>query len=211
MSENSPVCMAWDAPRRLAHLRPLHDDLKASMGKQRYVQLFKASPFGIRGAPPGTSKRLHAWTQRLAECVNENMIPPWLMMRIFMSLEAPSASFGNAHETPTYASMDLPDPFDAGFGMGNTAQQFEIGDSDEYSGDSDDDIVPTASVDRGSVVVISGDIDVPGQGSGGDLLEVNNSLRIPARSTIGDSSTLLDNSLPIPARSTIGDSSTLLD
>merc|ERR1712187_544357 len=92
MGEQSPVCMGWEAPRRLAHLRPIHDDLKACLGKRHYEQRFHDCPFALRLAPPGTSKRLHSWTQKLATSVNERVVPPWLVMRILMCLEAPSAT-----------------------------------------------------------------------------------------------------------------------
>mmetsp|Transcript_20099 Transcript_20099/g.46844 ORF Transcript_20099/g.46844 Transcript_20099/m.46844 type:complete len:236 (+) Transcript_20099:65-772(+) len=89
MGEASPVCLAWEAKRRLAHLRPLHDDLKMHLGESRYIARFKECPFARRMAPPGTTRRLHVWMQQLARCINECIVPPWLAMRTLVFLEAP--------------------------------------------------------------------------------------------------------------------------
>merc|ERR1719245_2273493 len=61
------------------------------MGADRYIMHFKESPFARRMAPPGTTKRLHSWFQRLAVCLNDFLVPPWLATQILTFLEPPVA------------------------------------------------------------------------------------------------------------------------
>merc|ERR1711879_273341 len=102
----------------------------------------------MRLAPPGTSKRLHTWSQRLAECVNKCIVPPWLIMRILMSLEAPSAAsvaHNSALMEPAPARKDdaavlayVSNGTAGGNATGYVNQQpqrFEIGDDSSNDGD----------------------------------------------------------------------------
>ena len=40
---------AWRAAKRLAELRELHDRVERALGRARYVELFKGTPFASRG------------------------------------------------------------------------------------------------------------------------------------------------------------------
>eukprot|EP00928_Gymnodinium_smaydae_P044205 TRINITY_DN29505_c0_g1_i1.p1 TRINITY_DN29505_c0_g1~~TRINITY_DN29505_c0_g1_i1.p1 ORF type:complete len:215 (+),score=36.24 TRINITY_DN29505_c0_g1_i1:78-722(+) len=103
MGELSPVCMAWEASRRLSNFRPLHDALKAHLGKEQYSFYFQGCPFAHRLGPPGTSQRLHKWLQPLCKLLNDCSVSPWMVMRILHFLEVPPPSAG-ADAQPGFAA-----------------------------------------------------------------------------------------------------------
>merc|ERR1712107_441141 len=117
-------------------------------GKRQYEKRFQDCPFALRLAPPGTSKRLHSWTQKLATSVNERIVPPWLVMRILMCLEAPSATSVD-HNTAAASGA-----FSDTTGLENsTSDKFEIGDLDDESSDDGDAGLPPTSGTAGADTV----------------------------------------------------------
>eukprot|EP00928_Gymnodinium_smaydae_P020197 TRINITY_DN17811_c0_g2_i5.p1 TRINITY_DN17811_c0_g2~~TRINITY_DN17811_c0_g2_i5.p1 ORF type:complete len:239 (+),score=38.13 TRINITY_DN17811_c0_g2_i5:61-717(+) len=69
--------LEWEAPRRLLQLREgLHAPLKESLGAVTYKKCFRHAHFACRGGLPGTTSRLNAWFQALAELVNSGGCAP---------------------------------------------------------------------------------------------------------------------------------------
>jgi len=66
----------WVAHRRLAHLRAgLHDPVRRHLGSS-YHTYFAGFPFAQHLRPAGTTARLDAWCQRLAQCISSKLVPP---------------------------------------------------------------------------------------------------------------------------------------
>jgi len=81
--------MEWTADRQIAQLRgELHDAAKALLGKS-YCQVFNDAPFAKRGAPSGTTMRLHKWLGCLGECVSSGLAPPVLVAQVLYFLCPP--------------------------------------------------------------------------------------------------------------------------
>lgn len=88
--------LKWSAERRLAHLRKrLHDPVKLELG-DRYKQVFKTTPFAHHLAPPGTTGRLNAWCQTMAECVNAGLLCPTSVAQVLRELGAPGSGGADA-------------------------------------------------------------------------------------------------------------------
>eukprot|EP00930_Biecheleria_cincta_P100840 TRINITY_DN92465_c0_g1_i1.p1 TRINITY_DN92465_c0_g1~~TRINITY_DN92465_c0_g1_i1.p1 ORF type:complete len:278 (+),score=44.22 TRINITY_DN92465_c0_g1_i1:50-883(+) len=80
---------SWKTRRRLASLREdLHDRVKEHLGKD-YAEHFVKTPFAIKGGLPGTTARLGAWFQTLAELVNDGRASPTVVALLLQYLEAP--------------------------------------------------------------------------------------------------------------------------
>lgn len=82
--------LEWPAPRTLAQLRAqLHDAVKLWMGEANYAAAFAGAPFARRGGPPGTTGRLRAWLERLAEVVSAGRAPPLVAALVLEFLAVP--------------------------------------------------------------------------------------------------------------------------
>mmetsp|Transcript_87311 Transcript_87311/g.220388 ORF Transcript_87311/g.220388 Transcript_87311/m.220388 type:complete len:160 (+) Transcript_87311:2-481(+) len=89
--------LAWQAPRRLAHLRDFHDHLKAVLGKENYDNVFLDRAgcrvhFANRGGVPGTTARLDSWLSALAVAINYHRTSPTVVALVLHFLRAPSLS-----------------------------------------------------------------------------------------------------------------------
>lgn len=72
----------WTVPRRLSHFREgLYDHVLHDLPKAVKHKHFQNAPFALRGGPPGTGKRLHAWCEALSDVINEGAAPPSLVAR----------------------------------------------------------------------------------------------------------------------------------
>jgi len=99
----------WLVKRTLAHLRGLHDDVKASLAT--YDLAFCDTPFAMKHGPPGTTGRLQAWTERLAQKMNEGQASPELVGRVFSFLELPSRASQNARTSAASTVVEaVPQP-----------------------------------------------------------------------------------------------------
>jgi len=88
--EEPALLLEWRAPRRLAQLRDgLHSLVKGELGKA-YNAAFAEAPFAKRGGPAGTTERLHAWVEALANCVNAGTASPALVAQVLLFLETPA-------------------------------------------------------------------------------------------------------------------------
>lgn len=82
--------LAWRSPRRLVHLREaLHDFIK-EMLKDEYTDHFGETPFAKHGAPKGTTARLRAWLDKLADLINFRGVSPEIVMRTLVFLRPPT-------------------------------------------------------------------------------------------------------------------------
>mmetsp|Transcript_4779 Transcript_4779/g.8212 ORF Transcript_4779/g.8212 Transcript_4779/m.8212 type:complete len:214 (+) Transcript_4779:96-737(+) len=86
--------LAWVAYMRLAHLRELRKVVKQIMGNASYLSLFPECEdnFALRGAPPGTTKRLDKWLKRIAVFANQRKLPPMAVYRMLLFMQAPLPS-----------------------------------------------------------------------------------------------------------------------
>lgn len=83
----------WHKQRRLLHLRDgIHDMVRKHFGED-YDSMFGEARFARRGGLPGTTTRLQAWLQQLAECVHSGTVPPVLVARVLQFFEAPKPTF----------------------------------------------------------------------------------------------------------------------
>lgn len=81
----------WVAHRRLAHLRAgLHDPIRKHLGSS-YHTYFAGFPFAQHLRPSGTTARLDAWCQRLAQCISSKLVPPIAAAEALRLLGAPGA------------------------------------------------------------------------------------------------------------------------
>lgn len=81
----------WTVERRLVHFRELlHDPVKSELGSRVYAQHFGDTPFASHGAPVGTSDRVKAWLQVLANLINNQQVPAQIAARTLRFLEAQS-------------------------------------------------------------------------------------------------------------------------
>ncbi|CAE7602258.1 unnamed protein product, partial [Symbiodinium sp. CCMP2456] len=95
--------LEWKAPRRLHHLRTdLHDRMKYFMEEDFYAKVFGETPFARHGGLPGTTARLRAWLERLAQAINQKEVPPEAAALVLLFFHAPLPSHV---ETPP-ASVD---------------------------------------------------------------------------------------------------------
>lgn len=82
--------LAWRAPRRLCQLRSgLHDIVKETLASA-YQTHFNGTPFAHRMAPPGTTKRLDQWLQRLGQCISMRLVSPRIAAQTLKFLGAPA-------------------------------------------------------------------------------------------------------------------------
>jgi len=99
--------LAWRAPRRLCQLRSgLHDLVKEMLGSQ-YQTHFNGTPFAHRMAPPGTTKRLDQWLQRLGQTISMRFVNPRIAAQTLKFLGAPAPPTNDPRPTP---NLRLSDP-----------------------------------------------------------------------------------------------------
>lgn len=93
--DNQPTfSYTWGVHRRLLHLREgLHDFVQSCLAES-YNDVFGDAPFARRGGLPGTSARLQAWLEHLAQYVNDGTAPPLIVAHIFNFFEAPKPPAG---------------------------------------------------------------------------------------------------------------------
>lgn len=88
------LSLKWRVARRLVHLREgLHDVLQGSLG-EGYDAVFGEARFARRGGPPGTSARLEAWLDKLADHVNDGRASPATVALVLNFCEAPKPPTG---------------------------------------------------------------------------------------------------------------------
>lgn len=114
----TPDCeqsVSWKAPRRLTHLRELHDLLKLEMGSKAYGATFVDSSgnriqFANRGGFPGTTSRLDAWFCALAIWMNAGGLSPVAVGIVLHFLRAPPLDFTADCEAQDCEQQWPPDP-----------------------------------------------------------------------------------------------------
>mmetsp|Transcript_47831 Transcript_47831/g.111569 ORF Transcript_47831/g.111569 Transcript_47831/m.111569 type:complete len:219 (+) Transcript_47831:122-778(+) len=135
--------IAWHTKLRLAHLRELRKVVKQIMGNASYLSLFPECKdnFALRGAPPGTTKRLDTWLKRIALSANQRKLPPIAVYRmlLFMQVPLPSTDARDvlcSRPTTGAASSAVVEsaPADA-FSIGDTESGSEMLDEDEDGAD----------------------------------------------------------------------------
>jgi len=94
VSPDSGRKLAWKAPRRLVHLRELHDHLKKLLGSEFYDKMFvdrtgARVQFALRGGVSGTTSRLHCWFAALAAAMNAGRVSPIVVALVLHFLRAP--------------------------------------------------------------------------------------------------------------------------
>jgi hypothetical protein len=67
----------------------LHDRVKEQLGAEAYERHFGHTPFARAGGPRGTTARLRAWIDALAESVNSGRCPPSLVALTLLFFGAP--------------------------------------------------------------------------------------------------------------------------
>mmetsp|Transcript_27320 Transcript_27320/g.63678 ORF Transcript_27320/g.63678 Transcript_27320/m.63678 type:complete len:202 (-) Transcript_27320:74-679(-) len=132
----------WVASLRLAHLRELRKVLKQLLGNVGYLKLFPdyEDGFALRGAPPGTSKRLDQWLKRLAYSANQGLLNPVAVYRMLLFLQAPAS--------PLFADTEDDLPLRSQLRGGTSSADpapddaFSIGDDDSESDKCPQDEAP---------------------------------------------------------------------
>lgn len=133
--------LRWRAPRRLLHLREsLHDPLKLTLGTS-YTSLFGSAPFARAGAPPGTTARLAAWLNKLAQLINKEALPAGLLSRTLLFFHGPPLPEQVAAQ-PCQVPQQLAAP------AGEDSSQVSPGNVDEDNGQVSSPQVSSDNVDQ---------------------------------------------------------------
>jgi len=84
--------MRWDEPFRLVHLRKfLYEPVRSSLWTH-YQKHFARAPFAFRGGIKGTTARLDAWCNSLANCINARRCTPGIVWLTLCFLQVPEVS-----------------------------------------------------------------------------------------------------------------------
>eukprot|EP00928_Gymnodinium_smaydae_P060725 TRINITY_DN4449_c0_g1_i2.p1 TRINITY_DN4449_c0_g1~~TRINITY_DN4449_c0_g1_i2.p1 ORF type:complete len:744 (+),score=110.03 TRINITY_DN4449_c0_g1_i2:373-2604(+) len=79
----------WVVKKRLVELRErLYQPVQDLLGHARYTEWFAATPFPMRGAPPGTTERLRLWCATLSSCLNQADVATKVRKHVLDFLEA---------------------------------------------------------------------------------------------------------------------------
>jgi len=105
------------APRRLMHVREILQEPLTVLLETQYSSIFWDAPFPLRAGPPGTTARLRAWLNALAEQINTGMLPPgavaWVLA-FFMPAKLGPKSAASREVQELDAVLSPVEPFTAG-------------------------------------------------------------------------------------------------